>query len=248
MARRAVPEREIAAPSLTPQRAVELLQRQIERFATIVTLRRSDPELLKWMETTEGVLKGAFGEAHDLVQRFKHQYGSVLMNMSDAYYEGEHQKRMLRRKAVLESCIEQLEILAPSPALVMPGRYQFHAEIDRVSADLLRDGHYKQAAFEAYIRVIDEVKIRSGLGLDGDSLMNHAFGCDGRDPILRFNTLATEAEPEEQKGIMFLFKGIIGLRNSKAHSNRLFNDPSRAHEYLATASLLMRLLEVAHRA
>ena len=44
---------------------------------------------------------------------------------------------------------------------------------------------------------------------------------------------------------MFLFKGIVGLRNSKAHSNTLFNDPSRAHEYLALASLLLRLLEIA---
>ena len=44
---------------------------------------------------------------------------------------------------------------------------------------------------------------------------------------------------------MFLYKGIVGLRNSKAHSNRLFNDPHRAHEYLALASLLMRLLEMA---
>jgi len=59
------------------------------------------------------------------------------------------------------------------------------------------------------------------------------------------NGLATEAERDEQRGIMFLFKGIVGLRNSKAHSNRLFNDPSRAHEYLALTSLLMRLLEIA---
>ena len=42
---------------------------------------------------------------------------------------------------------------------------------------------------------------------------------------------------------MFVFKGIVG--NSKAHSNRLFNDPHRAHEYLALASVLMRVLEIA---
>jgi len=44
---------------------------------------------------------------------------------------------------------------------------------------------------------------------------------------------------------MFLYKGIVGLRNSKAHSNRLFDDPARAHDYLALASVLMRLLEIA---
>jgi uncharacterized protein (TIGR02391 family) len=124
------------------------------------------------------------------------------------------------------------------------GHYQFHAEIERVSGDLLRDGHYTQAALAAYIRVIEEVKCKSGLNLDGDSLMNHAFGCDNRKPALKFNGLSTDAERDEQKGFLFLFKGIVGLRNSKAHSNRLFSDPFRAHDYLALASLLMRVLEL----
>jgi uncharacterized protein (TIGR02391 family) len=122
---------------------------------------------------------------------------------------------------------------------------EFHSAIAQVSGQLFRDGHYKQAALEAYIRVIDEVKRKSGLVLDGDSLVNRAFGCENQTPVIQFNTLQTDAERDEQKGIMFLFKGIVGLRNSKAHSNRLFNDPRRAHEYLALASLLMRLLEIA---
>ena len=100
---------------------------------------------------------------------------------------------------------------------------------------------------EAYIRVIDEVKAKSGLGLNGDPLMNQAFGCDKQAPVIQLNTLQSDAERDEQKGIMFLFKGTVGLRNSKAHSNTLFNDPSRAHEYLALASLLMRLFESAKK-
>ena len=75
--------------------------------------------------------------------------------------------------------------------------------------------------------------------------MNHAFGCDNRTPVIQFNALQTEAERDEQKGFMLLFKGIIGLRNSKAHSNRLFADPYRGHDYLALASVLMRVLEIA---
>jgi len=152
---------------------------------------------------------------------------------------------MVRKKAVLESIIEQLEILAPPIAQVAPGMYRFHAEIEKVSGHLFRDGHYKQAALEAYIRVVDEVKSRSGLPLDGDNLMNQAFGCDGgKIPALKFNSLATDAEKDEQKGFMYMFKGVVGLRNSKAHSNRLFNDPLRAHDYLSLASLLMRVLEL----
>jgi len=126
-----------------------------------------------------------------------------------------------------------------------PDAYRLHAEIEKVSGSLYRDSHYKQAALEAYIRVIEEVKRRSGIADDGDSLMNRAFVCDKQPPVIQFNTLQTEAERDEQKGLMFLFKGIVGLRNSKAHSNTLFDDPHRAHEYLALASLLLRLLEIA---
>lgn len=57
--------------------------------------------------------------------------------------------------------------------------------------------------------------------------------------------LYCDSERDEQCGLMFPFKGIVGLRNSKAHSNTLFNDAHRAHEYLALASLLLRLLEIA---
>jgi hypothetical protein len=74
---------------------------------------------------------------------------------------------MLQKKAVLESCIEQLEILAPPATEVAPDQYCFHPEIELVSGQLYRNGHYKQAAFEAYVRVIEEVRTRSGLNLDG---------------------------------------------------------------------------------
>lgn len=204
-----------------------------------------DPEYTKWMATTEAVIKNAFGSPNDLIGSFRSPYGAMLVNQPRAYYEHQHQLNLAKKRAILESAIEQLEILAPSAAQVAPGQYQFHPDIERVSGHLFRDGHYKQAAFEAYIRVIEEVKQRSGLTLDGDNLMNQAFGCDGRVPVLKFNTLASEAERDEQKAFMFLFKGIVGLRNSKAHSNKLFNDPHRAHEYLALASLLMRVLELA---
>jgi uncharacterized protein (TIGR02391 family) len=85
------------------------------------------------------------------------------------------------------------------------------------------------------------------LGAHRNPLMNRAFGCDKQTPVIQFNGLQSDAERDEQKGIMFLFKGIVGLRNSKAHSNTLFNDPSRAHEYLALASLLLRLFESAKK-
>jgi len=206
---------------------------------------------MKWETTTVNILHGAFGkpdgDMHPNTDEFAHCDSGepMCVGMSEEEIQWHHQLETKRRKALLESFIEQLEILAPPAAQVAPGQYQFHPEIERVGGQLYRDGHYKQAALEAYIRVIEEVRARSGLNLDGDSLMNHAFGCDNRLPVIQFNSLQTDEERDEQKGFMYLYKGIVGLRNSKAHSNRLFNDPYRAHEYLALASLLMRLLEIA---
>jgi uncharacterized protein (TIGR02391 family) len=237
-------------PTLTAQRAIELLRRQLEDSDRINQLRDDDPEVKKWELTTISILNGAFGmpggEMHSNTGEFAYAYGGpIAMGMSPGEIQAHHQRQTQNRKAILESILQQLELLAPPAAQVALDQYSFHAEIERVSGQLFRGGHYKQAALEAYIRVIEEVKARSGLNLDGDSLMNHAFGCEGRTPLIQFNSLQSEAERDEQKGLMFLYKGIVGLRNSKAHSNRLFNDPHRAHEYLALVSLLMRLLEIA---
>lgn len=250
MPRRAQPRKESIPPTLTPQRATELLRQQLARIDEIGQLRYDDPEAKRWELTTENILHGAFGkpdgERHSNTHEFVHAHGGPLhFNMTAGELQRNHHVRTQNRKAILESVIEQLEILAPPAAQVAPGQYQFHPEIERVSGELYRDGHYKQAALEAYIRVIEEVKARSGLALDGDPLMNRTFGCDSQIPVIQFNGLQTDAERDEQKGFLFLYKGIVGLRNSKAHSNRLFNDPNRGHEYLALASLLMRLLEIA---
>ena len=250
MARRAQPHKESVPPTLTPQRAVELLRQQLARIDEIKQMRYDDPEVKKWRLTTENILHGVLGkpdgEPNSNTYEFVHAHGGPLhVNMSPGELQRNHQIQTQNRKAILESVIEQLEILAPPAAQVAPGQYQFHPEIERVSGQLYRDGHHKQAALEAYIRVIEEVRARSGLALDGDSLMNRAFGCENQTPVIQFNSLQSQEERDEQKGLMFLYKGIVGLRNSKAHSNRLFNDPRRAHEYLALASLLMRLLEIA---
>lgn len=253
MARKAAPSRARLAPTISVQRAIELIDRQLKQFDTVIRLRRDDTEVEKWTSTTEQILRAAFGEPHgedhEMLQKFK-TAGAIFAFSSgtpDSYFEETYRDGMATKKAILESCLDQLQILAPPIAQVAPGQYQFHPEIERVSGELFRDGHYIQAALEAYIRVIEEVKQRSGLALDGDNLMNQAFGCTNRTPVLKFNSLTSDAERDEQNGFMLIFKGIVGLRNSKAHSNRLFNDPMRAHEYLAMASLLMRLLEIAQK-
>lgn len=245
MTRRTEPPDSHVPPTITPQRAIELLQKQIAGIDSFYNLPRHGPEEAGWLATTEAVLYGAFGRPNDIVSKFLYAASAPLMNQSEAHYAAQHRKSLDTKRAILQSAIEQLEILAPPVARVAAGQYRFHPAIEHVGGHLFRDGHYKQAALEAYICVIEEVKRRSGLPFDGDNLMNQAFSCDGgKVPVLKFNTLSTDAERDEQKGLMFLFKGMVLHRNSKAHSNQLFNDPLRAHDYLSLASLLMRVLEL----
>jgi uncharacterized protein (TIGR02391 family) len=130
------------------------------------------------------------------------------------------------------------------PTAVQPaGEYAYHPEIQRVSQQLFLEGNFRHAVLEAFIHLIATVKEKTGLRFDGDNLMNHAFCPDGRVPPVKFNALNTDGEKDEQRGIWNLFKGIVGMRNYKAHVVAPFDDPQRAHEYLALASLLMRLLD-----
>lgn len=236
---------------MQPHQAIPLIQRQISRLDEVVKLHYDDPAVDAWESTTESILSAVYGlpngDLHPNASAFKYAVGGgpVYSGMSAQEIQHNYVETQKKRRALLEAYVEQLQDLAPPAAGTVPEQYRLHLEIERVSGQLHRDRHYKQAALEAYIRVIEEVKARSALSLDGDSLMNHAFGCDNRTPAIQFNALQTESERDEQKGLMFLYKGIVALRNSKAHSNRLFDDPYRAHEYLALASLLMRLLEIA---
>lgn len=244
------PQKESVPPTLTPAQAIPLLQRQRDRADAVAKTPFDDPLGDVWLNSTENILSQAFGKPdglwHPNTRDFMQADGlQMFINSSDAYIQKSHEVRTDRRKALLGGFIEQLQDLAPPSATTAQDQYKFHSEIERVSGELFRTGHYKSAALEAYIRVIEQVRIVSKIPEDGDSLMNKAFACDKQTPIIQFNDLSTEAERDEQRGFLFLFKGIVALRNSKAHSNRLFDDPLRGHEYLALASVLMRVLEIA---
>ncbi len=128
--------------------------------------------------------------------------------------------------------------------------YKIHPRIKEVSWKQYREGFFKEAIQNALVEVVDQVKIKtnhpksaSGKELDGDDLMNRIFGCDNQQPVIKFNELENSLDKAEQRGIMNLFKGIVGIRDRKAHLNFIQNDPLKAMEYLALASLLLRLLD-----
>lgn len=132
-------------------------------------------------------------------------------------------------------------------------RYDFHPQIKEVSFNQFEDGYYKEAIQNAFVEVVDQVKIRTNYPkiikngrsyeLDGDDLMNRVFGCDNQVPLIKFNKLKNSLDKSEQRGLMNLFKGIVGIRDKKAHLNFIQKDPLKTIEYLSLASLLLRFLD-----
>jgi uncharacterized protein (TIGR02391 family) len=63
-----------------------------------------------------------------------------------------------------------------------------------------------------------------------------------KNPVLKFNKLASQSDIDEQQGFMFMFCGAVsGLRNPRAHGF-IQDDPERALEFIAFVSLLAKLL------
>ncbi|MFA6520400.1 MAG: TIGR02391 family protein [Candidatus Paceibacterota bacterium] len=101
------------------------------------------------------------------------------------------------------------------------------------TASRLSSNDFKGAILNAFIEVVDQVKTKTGRrkdkngrDLDGDDLMNKIFGCDGDQvPKIKFNSLVGGLDKAEQRGLMYLYKGVVGVRDRKAHINFIQNDP-----------------------
>jgi hypothetical protein len=86
MARKATPSGAHVAPTITPQRAIDLIGRQLQQFDTVIRVQRDNPEVSKWTSTTEQILRAAFGEPHgadhEMLQEFKNA-GAIFMFTTD---------------------------------------------------------------------------------------------------------------------------------------------------------------------
>jgi uncharacterized protein (TIGR02391 family) len=101
------------------------------------------------------------------------------------------------------------------------------------------NGHYREAVLNAIVAVFDLMRSRTGLDLDGSSLVGETFSLDKARLIL--SELETESGRNDQKGFMQIFSGAyLGIRNPKAHSLAHDLDQIKAAQYLVFASLLAR--------
>lgn len=135
------------------------------------------------------------------------------------------------------------------------GRLRAELERRRVHPDVLRfcrsellQENYFHAVFETTKSVAEKLREKSGLTLDGAELVDAACGLAQGVPRLAFNSLRTETERSEQKGLINLFKGLFGtFRNVTAHAPKITwtVDEQDALDLLSLASLLHRRLDKA---
>ena len=122
-----------------------------------------------------------------------------------------------------------------------------NAELSATCRQLFLDRHYARAVEEAFKRLNNAVRAKSGLSnVDGEPLMQQAF--TPNNPRLRINRLRTPTDQTEQRGYMNLYAGVMtAIRNPRAHEYTIQDDPDTALELLTFANHLMGRLETATR-
>lgn len=123
-----------------------------------------------------------------------------------------------------------------------------HPLIQRSSKKLYEDGHFANAAEDAFIEINDRVKhlfaiIKPGEKVpDGDKVMTTVFSANS--PLVEFCDRNTQSGQNKQKGYMEMLSGAISaLRNPKAHSNSEVLSAEESYRRLATASMLMYAID-----
>ena len=120
---------------------------------------------------------------------------------------------------------------------------RIHVEVTKYcKVELLQDNYF-HAVFEASKGLAQRIREMSGVDGDGAILIDRVFSIDR--PVLAFNTLQTETERSEHKGMSALLKGCFAaVRNPLAHEPKiLWEGEEDAADYLSLISLLHRRLD-----
>lgn len=122
-----------------------------------------------------------------------------------------------------------------------------HPRLTEVSRRLYEDGHFKQAALDAFIEIDERVgKAMAGTPgskKTGKDMMLAAFAEDA--PIIKLFPSSNPDAKTMQEGYKFIFAGVmLAIRNPKGHRNFTIEEKD-AIELLFIASRLLRKLDEA---
>jgi uncharacterized protein (TIGR02391 family) len=160
----------------------------------------------------------------------------------DDVIQQQHRARTCERKAVLESCIEQLEI-SPTPAAgvaelnhALIEHTGVHPQIQAKCGPLYASGAFAEAVEKSFKVVRDRSR-----ELTGYEKGSEAFG---KGKLHIRGAVAPHVDSDFNEGAKFLMMAIDMFRNEKSHtSDAKITDPVRAQQYLMLSSLAMYLLD-----
>ncbi len=237
-------------PTIRPDKAVEFLTQKVNDVERLQALRSDDTEVRKWKDTTRAILHAAFGKPHggdhEMTRNFDWA-GSFQVRgpgysgrgaTPDHVIQHQHQEELQKKKAVLESCIEQIQLLhgtiAPPTAQSEPDG--LHPQIHSKCAELSASGAFAEAVEKSFKVVRDRLR----------SLTNYETGSEafGKGRLHIRGAAAPNVDSDFNQGAKFLMMAIDMFRNEKSHtSNAKITDPARAQQYLMLSSLAMYFLD-----
>ncbi|WKB50901.1 TIGR02391 family protein [Eleftheria terrae] len=113
------------------------------------------------------------------------------------------------------------------------------SSLPQYKADFLRE-----SVLNGVMAVMEMLRARTGLKLDGKDLVGQAFGL--KNGILILSDLDSESGQNDQKGFLMIYEGVYtGVRNVKAHSLTHDLNAVKAAQYLVMLSLLARRIDEA---
>lgn len=124
-----------------------------------------------------------------------------------------------------------------------------HSNVLKFCRAELVQGNYFHAVLEAAKSVAQKIRDKTGFTSDGNDIVDEAFGIGKKAyPVLAFNSLSTDSERSEHKGLTNLMKGFFGtFRNPTAYAPRIAWQVTEqdALDMMTLASLLHRRLDEA---
>ena len=128
----------------------------------------------------------------------------------------------------------------------MERRHSHPAVVSSCYAELLQE-NYVHAVFEAAKGIAEELRAKSGSAKDGWELVDYALeGGPKRLPRLALNSLQSDTDWAEQRGLSSLLKGLFSMfRNPPAHTPRSKSPLTRddALDALTLISLIQRRID-----